>query len=84
MANQWRKLMYCKWAVLLAVVQSSVAASQTSLLQLKIRGIAAQARGTVAVACSLPGNYSQLRSQCRCEAADAICVQVALGSGRLA
>src|SRR5579864_1436365 len=55
MATQWQKLIRCKWAVLLVIVQSSVVAPQTSFLRQKISGIAAQARGTVAVACSLPG-----------------------------
>jgi beta-lactamase class A len=55
MANHWPKLICCKWAALLSIVQSSVAAPQTSLLQAKIRAIAAEAQGTVAVACSLPG-----------------------------
>jgi beta-lactamase class A len=55
MKTQWQKLICCKWAVLLSIVQSGVAAPQTSLLQAKIRTIAAEAQGTVAVACSLPG-----------------------------
>jgi beta-lactamase class A len=55
METQWQTLMCCKWAVLLSIVQSSVVAPQTSFLREKISDIAAQARGTVAVACSLPG-----------------------------
>jgi beta-lactamase class A len=55
METQWQTLMCCKWAVLLSIVQSSVVAPQTSFLRQKISDIAAQARGTVAVACSLPG-----------------------------
>jgi beta-lactamase class A len=55
MATQWQKLMCCKCAVLLSIVQSSVVAPQTSFLRQKISDIAAQARGTVAAACSLPG-----------------------------
>jgi beta-lactamase class A len=55
MATQWQKLMCCKCAVLLLIVQNSVVAPQTSFLRQKISDIAAQARGTVAVACSLPG-----------------------------
>ena len=46
MATQWKRLMCCRWVVLVWIVQSSVAASQTSLLQQKIREIAAQAQGT--------------------------------------
>jgi beta-lactamase class A len=55
METQWQTLMCCKWAVLLSIVQSSIVAPQTSFLRQKISDIAAQARGTVAVACSLPG-----------------------------
>jgi beta-lactamase class A len=55
MATRWQKLMCCKCAVLLLIVQSSAVAPQTSFLRQKISDIAAQARGTVAVACSLPG-----------------------------
>ncbi len=55
METQWQTHMCCKWAVLLSIVQSSVVAPQTSFLRQKISDIAAQARGTVAVACSLPG-----------------------------
>ena len=55
MTNPWKKIRCCKWAVLLSILQSSVAASQTRLLRQKIREIATQAQGTVAVACSLPG-----------------------------
>ena len=55
MATRWQKLMCCKCAVLLSIVQSSAVAPQTSFLRQKISDIAAQARGTVAVACSLPG-----------------------------
>jgi beta-lactamase class A len=55
MANWREKLMYWTWAVLVSIVQCTIATAQTSVLQQKVRNIAAQAQGTVGVACSLPG-----------------------------
>lgn len=55
MANLRQKRTCWTLAVLMTLVQSSVAMPQRSILRQKIRDIAAQAQGTVAGACSLPG-----------------------------
>lgn len=47
--------MHWTWAVLVSFVQCTIATAQTDVLQQKVRDIAAQAQGTVGVACSLPG-----------------------------
>jgi hypothetical protein len=60
MANRWPKLICCKWAALLSIVQSSVAAPQTSLLQAKIRAIAAEAQGTVAICFQAAPGFGRL------------------------
>ena len=84
MATRWQKLMCCKCAVLLSIVQSSAVAPQTSFLLQKISDIAAQARGPVAVACSLPGIALDCDVNGDAEDTNAICFQAAPGSGRLA
>lgn len=47
--------MHWTWAVLVSFVHCPIATAQTDVLQQKVRDIAAQAQGTVGVACSLPG-----------------------------